>query len=100
VLQGYNGNGPYLNGSYVVEASQRNMILANFNYRVSLFGFLASEHIRRNGDLNAGLLDQRSMMQWVQKHITQVRTRHTPRALFFVQSDIIRRIIVADFDMV
>ncbi len=39
-------------------------------------GFLASEKIRRNGDLNVGMLDQRQVLKWVQEHISQVRS-HT-----------------------
>lgn len=60
------------NGSEVVQTSGQNIILVNFNYRVSLWGFLASERVRADGDLNVGLLDQRKMMQWVQDHIAQV----------------------------
>lgn len=43
-----------------------------FNYRVAAFGFLASEKIRANGDLNAGLLDQQLLFRWVKKYIQQV----------------------------
>ncbi|KAH6660075.1 carboxylesterase [Truncatella angustata] len=68
---GYIVNGPIWNGSYVVEVSKRNVIFVNFNYRVGLYGFLASEQVRADGDLNVGLLDQRFMMRWVQKHIVQ-----------------------------
>lgn len=63
-----NSNGNY-NGSEVVQQSGHNIIFVNFNYRVGALGFLASEHVRRNGDLNAGLLDQRKALHWVQKHI-------------------------------
>ncbi|CAG8891934.1 unnamed protein product [Penicillium egyptiacum] len=63
-----NANGNY-NGSEVVQQSDHNIIFVNFNYRVGVLGFLASEHVRRNGDLNAGLLDQRKALYWVQKHI-------------------------------
>ncbi|KAK6591721.1 secreted lipase-like protein 1 [Botrytis cinerea] len=34
-------------------------------------GFLASEKIKLNGNLNAGLLDQRKALLWVQKYIIQ-----------------------------
>lgn len=37
--------------------------------RVGAFGFLASEKVRTDGDLNVGLLDQRKAMQWVQEYI-------------------------------
>lgn len=60
------------NGSYLVEASNRNMVFVNFNYRVALYGFLASERVRADGDLNVGLLDQRRVLQWIQEHISEV----------------------------
>ncbi|KGO42391.1 Carboxylesterase, type B [Penicillium expansum] len=63
-----NANGNY-NGSEVVQQSGHNIIFVNFNYRVGVLGFLASEHVRKNGDLNAGLLDQRKALHWVQRHI-------------------------------
>ncbi|KAK7970488.1 Carboxylic ester hydrolase [Apiospora saccharicola] len=63
------------NGSEVVQRSGGNIVLVNFNYRVGLWGFLAGEQVRTNGDLNAGLLDQRMMslrvVKWVKKHIDQ-----------------------------
>lgn len=34
-------------------------------------GFLASEKVRENGDLNVGLLDQRKALRWVKKHIKE-----------------------------
>ncbi|GAB1311304.1 Carboxylic ester hydrolase [Madurella fahalii] len=57
------------NGAEVVEKSGHNVVLVNFNYRVGLWGFLASERVRGDGDLNAGLLDQRMLMTWVKAHI-------------------------------
>ena len=39
--------------------SNYSFVFVEINYRVGAFGFLASEDIRENGDLNAGLLDQR-----------------------------------------
>lgn len=81
-IQGYTINSnPNWNGSHVVEVSGRNIVFVNFNYRVGLFGFLASERVRADGDLNVGLLDQRLMMQWVQKHISQVSIRSPPRSM-------------------
>jgi hypothetical protein len=61
-------NGNY-NGTTVVEESGHNIINVNFNYRVGAFGFLTSEKVRENGDLNAGLLDQKFLLRWVQKNI-------------------------------
>ncbi len=66
-----NDNGNF-NGSEVIQKSGGNVVFANFNYRVGVLGFLASETVREDGALNAGLLDQRLLLQWVQKHISQV----------------------------
>lgn len=60
------------NGTKVVQESQSNIVLVNFNYRVGALGFLAGEQVGRDGDLNVGLLDQRKLLYWVQKHIKQV----------------------------
>ncbi|KAK3994922.1 lipase 1 [Cladorrhinum sp. PSN332] len=68
---GYNANtNANWNGSEVVEKSGHNLVLVNFNYRVGLWGFLASERVRVGGDLNAGLLDQRMLLKWVKTHIS------------------------------
>ena len=72
---GYTSNANFnWNGSEVVEKSSHNVIFVNFNYRVGLWGFLGSESVRGDGDLNVGLLDQRMAMLWVKKYIAQVRT--------------------------
>lgn len=63
------------NASRIVETSGNNLVWVSFTYRVGLFGFLAGEEVREDGDLNAGLLDQRFLLHWVQKHISKVRQR-------------------------
>ncbi|KIJ51870.1 hypothetical protein M422DRAFT_26556 [Sphaerobolus stellatus SS14] len=69
---GYNTNSqPNYNGSELVKAADNQMIFVALNYRVGPYGFLASEKVRRDGDLNAGLLDQRFALEWVQEHIKQ-----------------------------
>ncbi|GAB7356848.1 hypothetical protein MBLNU459_g7721t1 [Dothideomycetes sp. NU459] len=65
-----NANSNY-NGTEVVTKSGMNVIFVNMNYRVGGFGFLASEKVRADGDLNAGLLDQRKALMWVKKYIAQ-----------------------------
>ncbi|SPN96517.1 related to triacylglycerol lipase II precursor [Cephalotrichum gorgonifer] len=60
---------PNYNGTEVVTQSGHGLVTVNFNYRVGLFGFLASEKVRADGDLNVGLLDQRKALEWVQKYI-------------------------------
>lgn len=64
-----NANANY-NGSEVVEQSGNNIVFVNFNYRVGALGFLASEALRQDGDLNVGLLDQRKALNWVQTYIS------------------------------
>ncbi|PVH83344.1 alpha/beta-hydrolase [Cadophora sp. DSE1049] len=69
---GYRGNyNANYNGSTVVATSGHEIVFVNFNYRVSSWGFLASEKVRTDGDLNVGLLDQRLALEWVQEHIRQ-----------------------------
>ncbi|KAL7924566.1 alpha/beta-hydrolase [Trichoderma austrokoningii] len=63
-----NSNANY-NGTDVIQQSGNGLVFVNFNYRVGALGFLASEHVRRDGDLNAGLLDQRLLLHWVKKNI-------------------------------
>ncbi|VUC33656.1 unnamed protein product [Clonostachys rosea] len=67
---GFNLNySPNYNGSEVVEKSDNSIVLVNFNWRVGVYGFLAGRNVGELGDLNAGLLDQLTLLQWVQDHI-------------------------------
>lgn len=67
---GYAGNTDQnFNGTEVVSKSNSSMVFVQINYRVGTFGFLASEKIRENGNLNVGLLDQHKALQWAQKYI-------------------------------
>ena len=67
---GFNSNAnANMNGTSLVKASDRNIIVISFNYRVSLYGFLASAEIQKDGSLNNGLLDQRKALQWIQNYI-------------------------------
>ncbi|KAK7421898.1 hypothetical protein QQX98_001892 [Neonectria punicea] len=69
---GYTSNSnPHVNGSLIVDKSDKNMVFVSFNFRVGLFGFLAGDDVKNDGDLNAGLLDQRFLLEWIQKHISK-----------------------------
>lgn len=37
--------------------------------QLGVFGFLGTEEVKRNGQLNAGLLDMELALQWVQSYI-------------------------------
>ena len=63
---------PNYNGTEVVSYSGGNIVQVNFNYRVGALGFLASDEVRKDGDLNVGLLDQRFLLSWVKEHISKV----------------------------
>ncbi|ETI26729.1 hypothetical protein G647_10174 [Cladophialophora carrionii CBS 160.54] len=45
------------------------VIYVAMNYRVNVFGFANSPALRSEGSLNAGLLDQRLALRWVQSNI-------------------------------
>jgi cholinesterase len=59
------------NGSYLVQASGHQVVIVSFNYRVGLFGFLASAEVRDDpsSSVNNGLYDQRKALEWVNKYI-------------------------------
>jgi carboxylesterase type B len=45
------------------------MVFVAVNYRLGALGFLSSPEVQQDGDLNAGLLDQRLALEWVQTNI-------------------------------
>ncbi|KAK2591552.1 hypothetical protein QQS21_010772, partial [Conoideocrella luteorostrata] len=57
-----------INASGLIAASDHNIVVVNFNYRVGPYGFLTD-----GGDIkpNNGLRDQEKVLQWVQKHISK-----------------------------
>lgn len=61
---------PNYNGTGLIDASDGNVIVVSFNYRTGPYGFLASDKLRAEGNLNIGLHDQRAAIKWVQRHIS------------------------------
>ncbi|KIW97969.1 uncharacterized protein Z519_01553 [Cladophialophora bantiana CBS 173.52] len=53
------------------DPSGKGVIYVTFNYRVGggAFGFLSGPNVQSNGRANAGLLDQRMALEWVQRYI-------------------------------
>jgi len=45
------------------------VIFVSMNYRLSAYGFLASQEIKDAGATNLGLRDQREALKWVQKYV-------------------------------
>lgn len=64
------GNSEFYPGYALVNASQGNMIYVTMQYRLSAYGFLGGAEVRRQGAANAGLLDQRAALNWIQRHIS------------------------------
>ncbi|EXJ55528.1 hypothetical protein A1O7_08456 [Cladophialophora yegresii CBS 114405] len=56
-------------GDALVNRSNGNIIYVGIQYRLGMFGFMGGDVVAENGALNAGLLDQRTAMDWVQRNI-------------------------------
>ena len=54
----------------IMSAAPGQFIFVALQYRLSGFGFLGGAEVAGSGALNAGLLDQRLGMEWVQRHIS------------------------------
>ncbi|KAK2784684.1 hypothetical protein FQN52_008912 [Onygenales sp. PD_12] len=69
---GFNSNaGANYNGTGLIKASDMDMVVVNFNYRVGPYGFLASKEVKKGGAINNGLRDQIKALSWVQQHISK-----------------------------
>ncbi|EKM49797.1 uncharacterized protein PHACADRAFT_131622 [Phanerochaete carnosa HHB-10118-sp] len=71
---GFEGGGTStFDGGVIVSRSiEMNMpvVYVSMNYRVTAFGFLASQEVKDAGVGNLGLQDQRQALQWVQRYIS------------------------------
>jgi carboxylesterase type B len=56
-------------GDAMVNASNGNLIYVQIQYRLGMFGFLGGSQVAQDGTQNAGLLDQRAALLWVQRNI-------------------------------
>lgn len=63
------GNAQFYPGDAMVNASNGGIIYVSIQYRLGVQGFLGGSQIAENGVLNAGLLDQRAALDWVQRNI-------------------------------
>ena len=66
------GNSESYPGYALVNQSEGNVIYVSIQYRLGAFGFLAGAEIQENGVANAGLLDQRAALNWVQRNIRYI----------------------------
>ncbi|OCH92512.1 carotenoid ester lipase precursor [Obba rivulosa] len=68
----YYGGSSQFNGSTIVERSielGEPIVFVSINYRLSAYGFLASQEIKDAGVTNLGLRDQREALKWVQNYV-------------------------------
>ena len=52
-------------------ANDNAFVAVEIQYRLGAFGFLASRDVKARGAPNAGLLDQRFALEWVQRHAAE-----------------------------
>ncbi|KAI9737413.1 MAG: hypothetical protein M1834_009567 [Cirrosporium novae-zelandiae] len=64
------GSARSFDGAAFVASSKAPLVVVTFNYRVSALGFLPSLLFQEKGLLNLGLTDQRRLLEFVQKYIT------------------------------
>ncbi|KAI2640842.1 putative carboxylesterase [Hypomontagnella submonticulosa] len=68
---GYSLFGAIYDPSEWMNANDNGFVVVEIQYRLGAFGFIASAEVKKNGRLNAGLLDQRFALEWVQEHISK-----------------------------
>ena len=61
---------PLYNGGNIVDAFE-DVIVVTFNYRLGVFGFLASAELANEKSLNLGLRDQIAAFEWLKEHISR-----------------------------
>ncbi|KAL5358588.1 Alpha/Beta hydrolase protein [Aspergillus floccosus] len=66
---GYGLFGAVYDPSPLMNTNDNGFITVEIQYRLGAFGFLSSAEVHKHGAPNAGLLDQRFALQWVQQHI-------------------------------
>ncbi|KAL1688733.1 Alpha/Beta hydrolase protein [Schizophyllum commune] len=69
-IRGYTGQDVF-DGQDLVDASNGDFVVVVMQYRLNVFGFLAGEEVKKEGVLNAGLLDQQFALRWIQSHIAK-----------------------------
>eukprot|EP01043_Picozoa_sp_COSAG02_P073108 COSAG02_NODE_14072_length_1313_cov_2.866557_1_plen_254_part_00 len=73
-FQGGGANDTTLNGTWDVALSRNELIVVTSNYRLNIWGWLASDHLRardvvQNSTGNYGIQDNRAAMLWTRENI-------------------------------
>jgi carboxylesterase type B len=66
----------HYNGTAILQASDNRVIYVAGNYRLGAFGWLAGTTVEQDklATANAGLYDQRAVLEWIQKYIVCILT--------------------------
>ena len=64
-----NGRSTSYPGTELIETSNGGLIYVQIQYRLGVHGFLSGSTVQEDGTGNAGLLDQRAAINWVQRNI-------------------------------
>ncbi|KAI0407088.1 Alpha/Beta hydrolase protein [Xylaria palmicola] len=54
-----------------MNTNDNGFVVVEMQYRLGAFGYLASPEVKKGGQLNAGLLDQRFAIEWTHQHIAK-----------------------------
>ncbi|KAJ7314680.1 Alpha/Beta hydrolase protein [Mycena albidolilacea] len=65
------GSASMYRGTDLMAQSNQGVVVVTIQYRLGVFGFLPGVEVKKNGALNAGLLDQDFALRWVNKHISK-----------------------------
>lgn len=63
------GNSHSYTPEWLMHSSTNPFVFVTFEYRLGQFGFLGGSLLAADGVINAGLLDQRAALRWVQRYI-------------------------------
>lgn len=67
---GYSGgNSGGFPGRAFTQYAEGSLVFVSIQYRLGAYGFLGGSSIKKDGAPNAGILDQRSALEWVQRNI-------------------------------
>jgi carboxylesterase type B len=63
------GSSEWESGIALLRHAPGSLIFVSLQYRLGAYGFLSGQEIAADGAANAGLLDQRLAIEWVNNHI-------------------------------
>ena len=75
------GSGAY-NLVDMIKTNDYKFVGVSIQYRLGAFGFLSSDEVYRYGVVNAGILDQQLVLQWVQQYIHLFGGDHSRVTIF------------------